>query len=365
MNINNKITEHQYIALVHSSMIAVGILSLAQSVSSDAHQQGWISVLIGGTYPMIVVLTAAYIDKKMNHIDFWQINNKIYGKFLTYIITLIFFTIFMFLEIAILAGFSNVLHLTLISYIPRYITIVVVILLNIYSTINGLTEVGRLCEIFFYSMLGFIALMLFFIPRGSIGNLKPFISSFKDIISAIPASLFSYLGIELSYIIISFITNRRNTKKAGVIAVLTIIFIYTLNVFMTIYTLGWELTSKITVPLLYLVATVHLPVIESFTILMIFLWSSIIFKILTCDLFGSAYCLSKVLNTGYKKSCIICSILAGSLSYFFIPEYNRIKILDAFTPYLVVCGVLWGVVTSIIVVFKTRKNKNSCDITKG
>ena len=81
VKVNNKITEYQYLAIVHSAMIGVGILSLAQNVSSDAHQQGWISVLLGGVYPIVVVLAAAYIDKKMDYIDFWQINNKIYGKF--------------------------------------------------------------------------------------------------------------------------------------------------------------------------------------------------------------------------------------------------------------------------------------------
>lgn len=354
MKVNNKITEHQYRAVVHSSMIAIGILSLAQNVSSDAHQQGWISVLIGGVYPMTVVLTAAYIDKRMKHIDFWQVNNKIYGKFLTYIIALIFFVMFIFFDTAIAAGFINAMHSSIVSYMPPYIILIVIILLNIYTAINGLTVVGRLCEIFFYLMIAFIALMLIFIPRGSIDNVKPFITSYKDIISAVPDTVYAYSGVEMSYIIIPFITNRRNTKKAGIIAALTIIIIYTLNVFMTIYTLGWELTSKLTYPLFYLVATIHLPVIENFTTLLMFLWSSIIFRIFTCYLFTSAYCLSKVLNTNYKKSCIICSILTLVLSNFMIPEYNRIKIVDAITPYLVVCGVLWGLVTSVFVFFKTR-----------
>lgn len=354
MNINNKITEHQYIALVHSAMIAVGILSLAQSVTNDAYQQGWISVLIGGLYPIVVVLMAAYIDKKMKHIDFLKINNEIYGKFLTHIIVLIFFAIFIFLEVSIISGFTNVLHLTIVNYMPNYIILIVVILITIYSAIYGLTNVGRLCELFFYLMIGFIALMIFFIPRGEIRNIRPIITSYKDIIKAIPATLYSYTGVEISYICISFITNKKNTKKAGVIAVLTIIFIYTLNIFITIYSLGWELVSKVSYPLLYLVSTVHLPLIENFKTLLMFLWSSIIFRILVCNLFASSYCLSKVIKMNYRGCCIICSIFTLGLSYFFIPEYNRTKIVDAITPYVVIFGVLWGVVTAILVYFKTR-----------
>lgn len=354
MNINNKITEYQYIGLVHGSMIAIGVLSLAGSVANDAHQQGWISVLIGGLYPIIVVLMAAYIDKKMNHIDFWEINNKVYGKFLTSIIFLIFFAMFLFLEVSVLSGFTNVLRLTVVNYMPNYIILMVVTFLNIYSVMYGLTNIGRSCELFFYLMIGFIFLMIFFIPRGEIKNIKPIITSYRDIIKAIPATLYSYTGVEISYICIPFITNRKNTKKAGVIAVLTIIFIYTLNVFITIYSLGWELASEISFPFLYLVGTVHLPLIEDFTALLIFLWSSIIFVILVCFLFASSYCLSRVVKVNYRKCCIICALLVLGLSYFFIPEYNRTKIVDAITPCIVTFGVLWGVVTAVLVYFKTR-----------
>lgn len=354
MNINNKITEHQYIALVHSAMIAVGILSLSQSVAGNAHQQGWISVLIGGVYPIIVVVAAAYIDKKMNHIDFWEINKKVYGKVLAYPIVLTFFASTLFFEISIISGFTNVLNLTIVNFIPNYIILILVSLLTVYSALYGLTNIGRLCELFFYLMIGFIVLMIFFVSRGDIRNIKPVISSFKDIIKALPATLYSYTGVELSYIFIAFITNRKNTKKAGIIAVFTIIGIYALNVFITIYSVGWELTSEVSYPLLYLVATVHLPLIENFTALLMFLWSSIIFRILVCHLFASSYCLSMIIKINYKKCCIICSILALSLSYFFIPEYNRVKIVEAITPYVVIVGLLWGVITSVLVYFKTK-----------
>ena len=318
-----------------------------------------------GAYPIVVVLTAAYIDKKVNHIDFWQLNNKIYGKFLTYIITLFFLIFFILLDTAVVAGFSNVMYVTIINFIPRYLVVIAIMFLTIYTAISGLTVVGRVSELFSYSMVTFIALLLFFIPRGSIDNVKPLIPNVKDIIKAVPPSLFSYTGVEISYLTISFITNKRNTKKAGIIAAFTIIFIYVLSVFITVYVLGWELTSKITYPLLYLVTTVHLSVIENFTSVIMVLWSAIIFKTIGCELFASSYCLSKILNKGYKKCCIYCSVLIGTLSYFYIPEYNRVKILDVIEPYMASWGILWGVVTSVVVLLKTRKNKDSCNKTKG
>ena len=44
-------------------------------------------------------------------------------------------------------------------------------------------------------MIAFIALMIYFIPRGSQDNVRPLITNIKDIIKAVPASLYSYSGV--------------------------------------------------------------------------------------------------------------------------------------------------------------------------
>ena len=87
----DKITQNQYIFIIIGSMIGIGILSLPSDVCKVAHQQGWISTLVGGLYPVFIVLTASIIDNKTNQASFLDINKKIYGKVLTPIITLIFF----------------------------------------------------------------------------------------------------------------------------------------------------------------------------------------------------------------------------------------------------------------------------------
>jgi len=83
MNISNKITENQYRSIVEGSMIAVGILTLSRGVSRSAYHEGWISIILGGIYPITVVLLATFISKKANGCSFEKINDKIYGKFLS------------------------------------------------------------------------------------------------------------------------------------------------------------------------------------------------------------------------------------------------------------------------------------------
>lgn len=355
MNISNKITENQYRSIVEGSMVAIGILTLSRGVSRSAYHEGWISVILGGIYPIIVVLLASFIDKKMNGYSFEEINDKVYGKFLSKIILIGFFIKFTLYGASILSGFTNVAKIVIVPFISPYIIIAVLFFITLYTTINGLTLVGRLCELVTYLLVGLVIIMNSLSIEGHMINVRPFFSSFKNIISAVPNSLFSYTGVELSYIAISFITNKTNPKKAGLQGVLFIIFTYTSNVFVVIYCLGWEIASKNSYPILYLASILEIPLIENLRTTLMVMWTFIIFRILACDFFGAAYSLSKAFNMKYKASVIITLILATIGSIFMMPEYNRVDILEKVTPYTMGFGVLWGVITSIIIVIKNKK----------
>ncbi|MBE6066535.1 MAG: hypothetical protein E7211_02385 [Clostridium lundense] len=354
---NNKITENQYMALVQSSMIAIGILTLSRGVAKYAHQDAWISVIIGGIYPIIVVIMASFIDKKMNHNNFWQINKELYGKYLSYIIILIFIAVFSFSQLSIISGYVNVIDVILVPYLPKYVSIITIMLLTLYTAISGLNIVARLCEIVFYLSVILIVITLLLIFKGNVINIMPFFSSFKSILAAIPDSLYSYAGIELSYVVISFITNKKNTKKSGVYGVLTVIVSYTINVFVTIWCIGWEMTAKYSDPSLFVASSVEIPLIENARTIIMIIWSLVIFRILACELFASSFCLYKATNISYKKSCVIITALLIPLSFFLLPERNRIKIVSKVTPYLVIVGLAWGIITSITILIKKRNYK--------
>lgn len=358
MNISNKITENQYRSIVEGSMIAVEILTLSRGVSRSAYHEGWISVILGGIYPLIVVLLAAFISKKVNGCSFEKINDKIYGKFLSKIILVGFSAKFTFYGASILSGFTNVSKIVIIPFISPYVILAVLFFITLYTTINGLTLVGRLCELVSYLLILLVIMMNSLLFEGHIINVKPLFSSFKNIISAVPNSLFSYTGVEISYIIIHFITNKSNPKKAGLKAVLFIVFTYASNVFVIIYCLGWEITSKNSYPILFLASILEIPIIENLRTTLMVMWSFVIFRILACDFFAAAYSLSKAFNMKYKASLIITLILGLIGSVFMMPEYNRADILDKVTPYTMGFGILWGVITSIIIVIKNKKLSN-------
>ncbi|MCY6370723.1 GerAB/ArcD/ProY family transporter [Clostridium ganghwense] len=355
----NKITQNQYIFIIIASMVGIGILSLPTNISKIAHQNGWISTFISGIYPIFIVITASIIDKKTVHADFWDINNKIYGKTLSYIFTFIFFFYFLTIFSAVIAGYTNILNTTIATFLPPIFVVFPTLLIVTLISMSGIYMIGRICELYFYFSIPLIVIPLFFIGKGSLFNIQPFFSPYTEIIKAIPNTFLTYTLVEICYIIISKISNRKNTKKAGIIACVVTIFIYTFFIsFIAIYYLGWELTSKLEVPIIYMIETLRVPLISNFKALFIFLWSEIVFKHLLCDSFVLSYCLSKLLKMSYKKACIISSVITLAYTFLMIPEYNRKMIIDFFVHYFVIFSVTWGLATTILVSIRYRGEKD-------
>ncbi|PAB59136.1 GerAB/ArcD/ProY family transporter [Anaeromicrobium sediminis] len=354
----NKITQNQYIFIVISSMIGVGILSVASDLCKVAYQQGWISIFIGGLYPACIVITAAIIDNKTNHASFFHVNNKIYGKILSRIFTLIFLLYFLTIFVAIISGFTNILRETITRFLaPTYIILPIFILIPLIS-MCGIYIVGRICEFYFYLTIPLIVIPLFFITKGSIINIKPIFSSFDEILKSTPTGIYAFSGCEISYLIISKISNNSNTKKAGIMAASITTCIYSFGVFITIYYLGWELTSKLEYPLLYLIQAMNIPIISNFTALFLFLWSLIILRTLICISFACGDFFSELIKINYRKANFIFLAIALVYVFFMIPEYNRDMFLGKVIPYFVIFSFAWGLVTTILVVIKFRGGKN-------
>lgn len=354
----DKITQNQYIFIIVGNMIGIGIAFLGSAGAHVAHQDAWISTLLCGIYPIIIVITASVIDKKSNHDDFWKMLKKVYGRILAFVILFIFFVYYITIFTSAISGFVNVLTHTITNFLPSYYIIVPCLFVITLITMSGLYMVGRTCEFYFYFTILFVLLLLFILPKGSILNIQPIFHSPKKISSGIVENFTQYSLVEISFITISRISNPKNTAKAGVKACLITTIIYTFVVFLEIYYLGWELTSRVDFPLFYMIGTISFPIISNLTSIFTFLWGLIVFKKLTCSSFFVSYCLSSFSGLSYKKACILSSCLVLICSYFMISEHNRIYITETYIKYFVTFSIIFGLVTSLLVPIRYRSKKH-------
>lgn len=355
---NNKITRGQYIAILLSSLIGIGILSLPSEVCKIAKQDGWISVALGVIMPLYLLLIASYIHRNMNYEDFANITKKLYGQFLSSFIFMIIGASALIYHISIIANYTDIMKSSIGEFIPKIVIIGIITFLTISTSRNGLTTIGRQSEISLYFIIPLLLLPIIFIPKGNITNVQPFFSSGKNIFSATPKGLLAYSGPEIAFVILHFITNKRKPYKAAMIVSSIIVFLYTFTVFITIYYFGWKLTSKINFPLLFMYELIKVPILSDSKALFILVWSFAIF--ITCNIYQFSICYygSKIFNCEYKKiSNIIFIIIFILTSYTSYNDDFKTKIIEPMLPYLSLFIVIFAGITFILVALKTRGDK--------
>lgn len=347
-DVSNKITRFQYMFIIQASMIGLGILSLPSSVCDVAKQSGWIPTLISGVYPLFITFVGYTIHKKTKFLDFVQLNTKLYGKILSCFLCFVFFIYFMLQASFVIAGFANVLNFSTTKFLSPYSIIIITIFLTFLSTNEGLTNIGRLAEFLFPLTILLMILPLYFINKGDSTNLLPLISDYKLIFKALPDTFFSYSGVEICFFILPFLTNRNKINLFSTVGSLITITLYTIVVLITIYFCGFNLTSKLQYPLLYLIASSDIPVLSNFEPLFIFLWGAKIFLTVSISGFIVTHIFSQITKISYYKSCIVSFALIFILSFFFVPDYNRTFYAGILIPIMFIFVVIWSLISLLL-----------------
>lgn len=354
--VKNKITQRQYNYFIISAALIIAIVSMPSNLSKSAQQNGYISVIVGNIYPLFILLASNYIDKKTNHKSIFEISNQLYGKIFSSIFFTIYLALFFTVFSSILAGFSNILTISICAHLkPSFIMVPTLILITLVSLL-GLTMAGRICEFYFYISFPVLIVTIFLLPKGSITNILPINITIKDLVRSVPETFFSFSCFEISFFIIDKITGKRDTFKSAFFVSLFIGFIYLLNTFIIIYVLGFELTSILEYPLLYIIQAIEIPIISNFLSLVFLLWSLIALKGLLTYSYITSEILSKITKISYKKACIIISIFVLIYAFFMIPNFNRKLIIDKLLPFFVTFSLCWTILTTILVSIKYKKN---------
>lgn len=357
---NNKITRRQYISILLCSLIGIGILSLPSEICRISKQDGWLSAALGGLFPFYLLLTASYIHTKMNFEDFANITKKLYGKYLSYLIFIVISISLLIYQISIIAAYTNVMKASIGEFVPKIVIVGIITFLTINTSRNGLTIIGRLSEISLYFIIPLLLLPIIFIPKGSITNVQPFLSSGKDILSGATKGILAYTGPEIAFIILHFISNKKKPYKSAMIATSIITVLYTFVSFISIYYFGWKLTSKINFPLLFMYELIKVPILSDSKALFILIWSITIFITSNIEQFSLCYYGSKIFNYEYKRVSNIISVFIFALgSYAAYNDNFKIKVLDPSLPYLTFFIIIFATISSILVALKIRGEKRN------
>jgi len=288
----------EVIFMVFGSMLGVGVLSLPNEAVKITYEDAWISVAVGGLYPIYLTAIVTYLVRKFPNDNVLVLSKRYFGKYLGNVFNIIFFSYFFILSAELVSGYNNLIRTFVEGFLNSYKIVVVFVLLVAYAACKGMKVLGKISVIIFY-----ISVMIFLTPlpalkAGSIDNVLPIgKSGIYNILLGSKTTVFAYTGIETIFIIYPYVKEKKSFIKDVFIGAFITIFIYAWVTFISIYYLGVDIVVKNYWPFLTVTESVTISFVNNFRYIFMFLWTLSVFKATSNDYYMSI----NILNFYFKK----------------------------------------------------------------
>lgn len=357
----DEITYQEFTYIIIGAIFGVGILSLPNQLAEVSKQDGWISAVVGGIYPLYIALTTIYISSKFPNDDVLSVGKKIFGKFLGSILNFLFFGHFFVNLIGITTGAMRLSIVYIVGFLTVFKISIVVIILAVYGSLLGLKVIGRLNEFMYYLKVVLMIIPLIALKDGSLLNVSPiFGSGIKNIVSASVRSVFAYAGIEVMLLYYPYLNDKAAIKKGALKSTFVMILIYTYITFLTIYYAGPNIVVKSFFSVSLLNESINLPFINSFRFFFMYTWIMIVFKTIIDNYYSCCYILSNFAKKlDIRKICIFMAPILVIVVNIIHDEGTRREFLSKTINYTLIYNIAYLTLICLIIFFKKgEKNEN-------
>ncbi|MEW9097211.1 MAG: endospore germination permease [Clostridiaceae bacterium] len=313
------ITPIEFMSIISGTIIGIGILTLPSDISKYAHEDGWISILIGLLYPLYLWMIMIYVSNKKPNNHILELSRQYFGNVLGNILNLIFSLSFIYSGSIIVSYIGYVLINYLSYFLSRNNIIILISIVCYYTIIKGFKVVSRLNYILFFVTIALLLIPSAALKEGSFLNVLPvFKTNIVDLMKGAYSGIFSFIGMEVAFLIYPFISDKKQIKKYSIFALLLVVLCYIWVQFIALFYLGDEVISKLRWPLIMITETLNLPLINNFRYIFIFLWTNVILKTLVNYCFFNSFTLQDVFkfkNDKISYTISIILLLIVSISY--------------------------------------------------
>ena len=350
------ITSSELTMILLSSMLGVGVLSLANGVVKIAKQDGWICCILGAIYPVYMIFIANYIYKKSPKENILALSKKCFGKILGAILNIVFVGFFLLIGSSAASGISNVLRIYMTTFLTNPQFLLVFLLIPAFMAYRGIKTLARVSEVIFYITIPLLFVPLAVLKEGNILNIMPvFSSGLINIVKASKETAFAYTGIEILFLIYPYLQNGKEFKKSCIKSVIITMIIYTWFVFSTIYYLGIDIIPKFIWSTITISEAILIPIINNFRYIFMVLWSAILFRTIGIYFYGFTYGLSEIIKKITRKDFVL---LAYPLFFWISSKYGiptiRANILDKIVPVYSAFNIIYITIIALILFVKKR-----------
>ncbi|MDO6654272.1 endospore germination permease [Anaerobacillus sp. 1_MG-2023] len=354
------INTRQFSWLVALYIIGSSILIIPAGLAAVAKQDAWISAIVSIGVGTLLVVFYGYFMKKFPDMTIVEASEKVLGKWIGQIASLMFFSFLFLLAALVLRNIGDFLTTQILIETPLYIIFTIFMIIVIMGASLGIETIARACEIFFpWVFCLLILLTILLMPEMQFEAIKPIMENgVKPIIRAsIP-----FIGLPFLELV-AFLMIYRHVDKHNKLSISflkgtamgsVVLFVI---ICATILVLGADFTARYTYPTYILAKKISIgKIVERIEVIVAIVWMLSIYFKLVLLFYTSARTLTQIFRVQNYRLLLfplgIGSLVLAQISY---PDiiYMQDFVSKTWTLYASIYGI--GFPMLLILVAKSRK----------
>jgi spore germination protein KB len=366
---NNRISSWQFMTLVVLFTVGNTIINAPTIVVKYAKQDAYLSALFALGMGLFIVYLYSLLAKKFPSDNLYQLCERLFGKWLGKMVSLLFIIYFFILTALMLRQTSDFLTTTILSTTPIESIFIIMTVLLIFGVKIGIESIARASEIFLlWVIFLFIIFMIMVVPEIDVKKIQPFMDhGFRSITHGAFDHLSTpYLQLIVFLVISSSVYEAKNklTKSfiTGTLIGGTMLVIVLL---LCLLVLGADNTARDVYPTFLLAKQISIgKFLERVEVIIAFIWLVTLFFKALLLFFASIEGISKVLNLKEHRIITIpLGIILVILSIKISPNivYYKTFFEDTFPFY----GLTMGLFLPLIMLTRIKFMKKSVGNERG
>lgn len=358
-----KINPGEFQVLVIFFTIGSSILVAPALLAKLAKQDAWIAEILTLMLGLGFVFLYNQLSSMYPAMTFVELCEKVFGKWLGKVASLLFLFYFYYLAAALLREIGDFLTTQVMVETPIHIIMIMFLMVSLVGVRLGLEVLTRTSLIFFpWTVVLLVTLFLFLIPEIKLENMQPMAEGgLKPILNGAFSNLgLPFLELAIFLMITPYVTDNSKMRKyfysgtliGGIILVILIIF--------SILILGFDMSSRQAYPSYVLGKKISIgDFLERIEAIVAIIWFFTMYFKLTITYYGLTLGLAQVF--GLKSFKILLFPLAFLIITYAIFSHPDIVDFQNFlaktwTPFSLSIGFLLPL--SVLIVGKIRKNRS-------
>lgn len=315
------LSDFQWMAIVISTTLGTGIMTLPRTAGEVAGRDGWISVALAGILTGIAATFIWLLCRKFPTRIFPEFSILILGKPLGILVSLLYVVYALVLGATALRIFAELGKTWSMIWTPMPVFLIGMLVPTVYISRLGAVSLGRLMEIVMY--LTILALLLFLLPLREFDflNIRPVgAEGWRAIAGAVPESSFAFLGVEAMVVFFPFIINRHKVLRVTYLAIAAITVLYVGNILFIYGVMGIEHTLNQVWPLINYLRIGSLPFVQRVDNLVLFIWTAQVMGVVAIQYYAGSFTVAALTRHHYHD---IWAVVLAPLVYAvaILPEH--------------------------------------------